>query len=180
MELELLIGVLGALSVPLVGFLWHRRRRGLSFQRVAVQAIGDSVTELFSVVQHDDVVRLGNATIAGAIRRFDQAWQKWQHELPEGSAHLRGSIRAAMGNCFGGPAPAGIDPRCESLPQSAFDPYWWNLLTSYLDHVRIRFSRWLPRNDPVALSTEKYLTWRSDEDQEHRRTQNIRGGRDGR
>jgi hypothetical protein len=84
-----------------------------------------------------------------------------------------------MANCFGGPASAGLDPRCESLPQSAFDPYWWDLLTSYLDHVRIRFSRWLVKDAPVALITEQYFTWYRDEDEEHRRAQATRGGLDG-
>jgi hypothetical protein len=75
---------IGAFAVPLIGFLWHQRRRKLSVQRIAVQAIGDAVTELLSVIQHADVVRFDNATIAGAIRRFDQEWQRWQHQLPKG------------------------------------------------------------------------------------------------
>jgi hypothetical protein len=168
MGLELWLGAAVAIGVPFVGFLRHRRRRRLVVQREAVRAIGSAVTELSGVVQQADVVSLDNSDVAGAVRRFDQEWQQWEYQLPEGSAHLRRSVREAMANCFGGPATVGLDPRCETLPRSAFDTYWWELLVSYLDHVRFRFSRWLVEDAPVPLVTEQYFSWRRDEDEEHR------------
>lgn len=168
MGLELLLGAAVAIGVPFVGFLCQRRRRKLEVQREAVRAISRAVTELLGAVQHADVVPLGNSDVASAICRFDQEWQEWEYQLPDGSAHLRRSVREAMANCFGGPATAGLDPRCETLPRSAFDTYWWDLLVSYLDHVRFRFSRWLVKDVPVPLVTEPYFSWRRGEDQEHR------------
>lgn len=174
MELELWLGTAVAIGVPFIGFLWHRRRLRLAAQREAVRAIGNAVTKLLSAVQHADVVPLDNAGVAEAVRLFDLEWQKWEYQLPQGSSHLRRSVREAMANCFGGPATAGLDPRCETLPRSAFDTYWWDLLVSYLDHVRFRFSRWLVKDAPTPLVTEQYLRWRTDEDQRYRSSKGSR------
>ncbi len=140
----------------------HHRDAATSMARQAVESVQTELSRLYSVVEHGNVRPVTAAQVSAAMLQFESVWRQLQYLMPRGSRHLRPSIRAAMANCFGGPASVGVDPRTEQLPVNPFDEAWWEIGSSYIIYAQAQLSEWLTANRNRPLRLIQYYQWRSD------------------
>jgi hypothetical protein len=146
----------------------HQWRRGPSeVQRKALESVNGALAKVYSIVENADVDFPTSARISAAVVEFIGEWTRWQHQLPRGSEHIGLSIGTAMGNFFGSPATAWLDPRSATDPANAFDDHWWEISRSYVENVRAVLGGWLQGSHNREINIVHFHAWRRDEDAEY-------------
>ena len=163
----LMLGVLSA------RWGWRAERRARAARPFAVYdaAVDDLVQALCrlrALVRHGDVIAPSAEQVAAAMVDFEDCVQRHLGATP---AHLVGidrQVRAAMGNCYGTAAWAGLDPRLADRLLVSAEHYWWQITSSYLEHVNACLQHWrttpTPRRPRYLVN---FYAWRRDEDAAH-------------
>lgn len=75
---------------------------------------------------------------------------------------MRGNVRAALGNYFGGASLAAVDAEMADFPLAEADPYWQDISQSYVEYVMAQLQ--LSVVNPSAERMHSFHSWRKDED----------------
>jgi hypothetical protein len=152
-SVSMTLAIAGPISGPLAALLavWltYRLTGRQTGCEVATVAHAAAATDLYSplrdlqsLVRRHGRVTVTPAEVAHAFRCFYDADDRHRHQLPEGWAHLRRSIRAATGTALGGIAFVDLDPTTESLELAEPDARWGDYADDYIDYVVDRVMRW--------------------------------------
>lgn len=162
--LEVVASHIVALAVGAVGMRYQdrlrRRRRDEEHVAEAARAIVTQLRSLKLVVTKSRDVEVSAAEIVDAWRECATAIAETEHRLPRSWRHLRRSIRAALGELFGGPAWADISYGAELQDVADFDGRWWDYAVAYYGYVADGLARIADR--PEAVNKSELLdfdTW---------------------
>jgi hypothetical protein len=137
--LEVVATHIVALVVGAVGMRYQdrlrKRRRDEDHVAEAARAIVTQLRSLRIVVTKSRDVEVSAAEIVNAWRECATAIAETEHRLPRSWRHLRRSIRAALGELFGGPAWADISFGAELQDVADFDGRWWDYAVTYYGYV---------------------------------------------
>lgn len=127
----------------------RRRRRD---EEQVVDAAREIVTQLRSltvVVTKSRDVEVTSSEIVEAWRTCATAIAENEHRLPRTWRHLRRSVRAALGELFGGPAWADISYGAELGDVADFDGRWWDYALAYYGYAADRLAQIADRPEVV-------------------------------
>jgi hypothetical protein len=151
---------------------WSRRAdrraheaQGLSVRAAAAADLADALHRLRPLTRHADVAPVNAGQVAKAMQDFEDLAERHRFTLPPHLAAIQREVRAAMGNCFGAPGWAGLGMRLADQQLATFDPHWWDITHSYLNHVNFCLQDW--RTAPTRRKPSKltyFHAWRADED----------------
>lgn len=119
---------------------WRRRRRDDETRGRAVAEIAAQVRSLRAVVTRTRDVAVETTELIERWRECADAIAEHEHRLPRPWVHLRRSMRAALGELYGGLSWADLshgDERQEVVP---FDHRWWDHAVTYFDYVARRLA----------------------------------------
>lgn len=85
---------------------------------------------------------------ADAMTGITETWDRLGHRMPRDAAHLRHSVRAAIGTYVGGPAAADLYPRLRDVEVAAHDAEWRAHAEDYVSFAVHGLQRW--RDEPVG------------------------------
>jgi hypothetical protein len=139
---------------------WRRKRRDQEHLADAAQQIVAKLRPLRTVVAKSRDLKVESAEVIEAWRACATTIAENQHRLPTSWRHLRRSIRAALGELFGGPSWADICYGGELEEVADFDGRWWDYALSYCEYVIDRLARVADRPE-VAGEAEllDFDTW---------------------
>lgn len=157
-----------ALALSWRGYQQSGRAEGLSVRTAAVAELVDGLHRARRLARQADVEPVSAEQVIAVMVDFEDRAHRHRAVLP---GHLRAvgrEVRAAMGNCFGTPAWAGLDARLAHGEMAAFDRYWWDVTHSYLEYVDAVLQDW--RTAPTSRRHTKltgFHDWRREEDSAH-------------
>jgi hypothetical protein len=120
---------------------WWRKRRDQEHMADAAQQIVAKLRPLRTVVAKSRDLGVESAEVVEAWRVCATTIAENQHRLPTSWRHLRQSIRAGLGELFGGPSWADISYGGELEEVAEFDGRWWDYALSYWEYVIDRLAR---------------------------------------
>jgi hypothetical protein len=123
----------------------RRKRRDEVHAADAARAIVTQLRALEIVVTKSRDIEVTAAEIVEAWRTCATAIAENEHRLPRTWRHLKRSIRAALGELFGGPAWADISYGAVLDDVAEFDGRWWDYAVSYYGYVAERLARMADR-----------------------------------
>lgn len=149
---------------------WHAHRSARDAQSIAIRTaavadLADGLHRLRRLARQADVAAVTASDVSAAMVDFEDRHHRHRAVLPRHLQAVNREVRAAMGNCFGAAAMAGLDARLKDHDLASFDQYWWDVTRTYLDHVDICLQDWRTaptRRRPTRLI--HFYEWRRDED----------------
>lgn len=129
---------------------WRRKRRDQEHLAEAARAIVARLRPLSTVVAKSRDFDMESEEIVDAWRACATVIAENQHRLPIAWRHLRRSVRAALGELFGGPAWADVSYGGELDEVAEFDGHWWDHALRYYVYVADRLAQAGDRPESVA------------------------------
>ena len=129
---------------------WRRKRRDQEHLAEAARAIVAELRPLTVVVTKCRDVPVATSEVAETWRSCASQIAENEHRLPRCWRHLRRSVRAALGEFFGGPAWADISYGDELNEMAEFDGRWWDHALRYYQYLSGRLARIADRPETVA------------------------------
>ena len=123
----------------------RRKHRDQEHLADAAQQIVAQLRPLRTVVAKSGDLEVESAEIVEAWRACAATIAENQHRLPTGWRHLTRSIRAALGELFGGPSWADISYGDELEEVAKFDGRWWDYALTYYGYVIERLAQMADR-----------------------------------
>ena len=149
-RMELLISVLPGIFSGLVGSYAGYRLSGRalraaearSIRREAAADLSASLRDLRSLTRRWGRVEVSQAEVGSAFVAWSEAFDRQGHRLPAQWRHTGRSVRAAVGEVFGGVAMADLRPEVGAYPLAEQDFKWQDFADDYLTHVLDAVVRW--------------------------------------
>lgn len=130
--------------------VWRRKRRDQEHLTEAAQAIVAELRPLAVLVTKSRDVPLEANEVAEVWRSCAAVIAENDHRLPPTWRHLRRSVRAALGELFGGPAWADISYGDELNEMAEFDGRWWDYVLTYYGYLSERLAQIADRPESAA------------------------------
>lgn len=148
--MELLIAVLPGLLSGLVGSYAGYRFSGRAsraaesraIRREAAADLSAPVRDLRSMTRRWGRVDVAQAEVGSAVLAWSEAFDRQGHRLPAEWRHAGRSVRAAVGEVFGGVVMADLRPDMAAYPLADPDFQWQDYADDYLTHVLDAVVRW--------------------------------------
>jgi hypothetical protein len=148
--MELLVSVLPGLLSGLVGSYAGYRLSGRASRAAESRAIRREVAadlsapirDLRSLTRRWGRVEVTQAEVGFAVLAWCEAFDRQGHRLPVEWRHAGRSVRAAVGEVFGGVVMAALRPDMAAFPLADPDFKWQDLAADYLSHVLDAVVRW--------------------------------------
>lgn len=160
----MLPGVLTALAGSYAGFrLSSRASRTADVRSIRHEAAADlsaPIRDLRTMSRRWGRVELGQAEVSSAVIAWSEAFDRQAHRLPTEWRHVGRSVRAAIGEVFGGVAIADIRPEMAAYPLAKPNFKWQDFADDYLTHVLDAIVRW-GDGEPSARNLRSFDSWLS-------------------
>jgi hypothetical protein len=158
-RMELLISALPGVLSGLVGSYAGYRLSGRavraadsrSIRREASTDLSAPLRDLRSMARRWGRVDVSQGEVGSAVVAWSEAFDRQGHRLPPEWRHVGRSVRAAVGEVFGGVAMADLRPEMVAYPLAEPDFRWQDFADDYLTHVLDAVVRW---GDDPAINDE--------------------------
>jgi hypothetical protein len=157
----------GALGSGYIGARSALRRDIEQKRRTAAQEAANEIVEeihaLRAVVKRSRSVDVQPTEISEATARFQRAWERQSHRLPEGWPNFSRELMLALGTHFGAVGWSHVFPENAGKPLAEFDPVWWQNADEYVQHLGYWTARWgdyPDRGKQAPLGFDAWLTRR--------------------
>ena len=150
LRMELLISVLPGVLSGLVGSyagyrLSGRASRAAESRAICREAAADlsaPLRDLRSMTRRWGRVEVAQAEVGSAVLAWSEAFDRQGHRLPVEWRHAGRSVRAAVGEVFGGVVMADLRPDMAGYPLADPDFKWQDFADDYLTYVLDAVVRW--------------------------------------
>lgn len=148
--MELLVSLLPGVLSGLVGSYAGYRLSGRASQaaharsicREAAADLSAPIRDLRSMARRLGRIDVTQAEVASSVVAWSEAFDRQGHRLPAEWRHVGRSVRAAVGEVFGGVAMADLRPDMASYPLAEPDFKWQDFADEYLTYVLDAVVRW--------------------------------------
>jgi hypothetical protein len=144
--MSLLPGVLSGLVGSYAGYRFSgRASKAADARSVCREAAADlsaPIRDLRSMARRRGHIDVTQAEVASSVVAWSEAFDRQGHRLPAQWRHVGRSVRAAVGEVFGGVAMADLRPDLASCPLAEPDFKWQHFADDYLTHVLDAVVRW--------------------------------------
>jgi hypothetical protein len=154
--------VLSALLSWLIASRVSRADHVADVARGAVDALLPPIAQLRALVHTAQARSVSPGEVSATTAAFEGVCLQQEAALPERVRAAPREVRTALGNYFGGPALAGVDPRLHRYPLAEPDVYWQEISVSYLDYVLRELQLSTVRRLKGRML--RFHEWRKDED----------------
>jgi hypothetical protein len=103
-------------------------------------------------------VELAQVEVGSAVVAWSEAFDRQGHRLPADWRHVGRSVRAAVGEVFGGVAIAHLRPEMAAYPLAEPDFRWQDFADDYITHVLDALVRW-GDSDRSARALRDFDSW---------------------
>lgn len=144
--ISLLPGVISGLIGSYAGYrLSGRAVRAADWRSIRREAAADlsaPLRDLRGMTRRWGRVGLSQREVGSAIVAWSEAFDRQGHRLPSEWRHVGRSVRAAVGEVFGGVAMADLRPEMANYPLAEPNFQWQDFADDYLTHVLDAVVRW--------------------------------------
>ena len=148
--MELLISVLPGILSGLVGSYAGYRLSGRAsraaesraIRREAAADLSAPIRDLRSMTRRWGRVEVAQTEVGSAVLAWSEAFDRQGHRLPVEWRHAGRSVRAAVGEVFGGVVMADLRPDMAAYPLADPDFKWQDFADDYLTYVLDAVVRW--------------------------------------
>ncbi|WP_261819852.1 hypothetical protein [Nocardioides sp. OK12] len=164
--MDFLTAVLPGLLSGLVGSYAGYRLSGRASRAAETRSIGREAAadlcaplrDLRSMSRRWGRVELAQGEVGSAVIAWSEAFDRQGHRLPTDWRHVGQSVRAAVGEVFGGVAVADIRPEMAAYPLADPDFKWQDFADDYLTYVLDAVVRW-GDGDRSARKLRNFDSW---------------------
>lgn len=150
----ILPGLLSGLIGSYVGYRFSRRAEreteGRSLRREASADLSAPLRDLRTTIRSWGRVKVTQVEVASAVIAWSEAIDRQGHRLPPKWQHVGRSVRAAVGEVFGGVAMSDLSPEMASYPLASPDFLWQNFADEYVTYVIDAIVRWGDSQSTIA------------------------------
>lgn len=144
--MTLLTAVVSGLVVSVAAHRMSRRASDVAdsraIRREAAADLSATIRDLRSVTRQWGRVPVTPDEVVSAVEAWSEAHERLGHRLPPESRHLGRSVRAAVGEVFGGVTLADLRPDMAAAPLADPDFEWQEFADEYLSYAVDRIVRW--------------------------------------
>lgn len=144
--ISMLPGVLSGLVGSYAGYrLSCRATRAADSRSICREAAADlsaPIRDLRSMTRRWGRVEVGQGEVGSAVVAWSEAFDRQGHRLPAEWRHIGHSVRAAVGEVFGGVVMADLRPEMADFPLAKPDFKWQDFADEYLTYVLDGVVRW--------------------------------------
>lgn len=161
--IEILPGVLSGLVGSYAGYrLSSRATRSTEARTICREAGADlcaPLRDLRSMSRRWGRVELTQDEVGSAVVAWSEAFDRQSHRLPAEWRHVGRSVRAAVGEVFGGVAIAHLRPEMAAYPLAKPDFKWQDFADDYITYVLDALVRWgdSDRSGPAIWDFDRWL-----------------------
>lgn len=165
-DMEILVSAASGLIAALLGAYvsWRLSTRTLvanearAIKREVAADLSAPLRDLRTLARMWGRVETKQDSVSSAFNAWADAIDRRAHLLPPGWAHLRRSIRAAVGTIFGGVAFSDIRPNERDTELSEPDFLWQDFADDYLTYIIDGLARW-GHGQQVPKRIHDFDTW---------------------
>jgi hypothetical protein len=119
-----------------------RASESRAIRREAAADLSSPLRDLRSMTRRWGRVDVSQEDVVSAVMAWSEAFDRQRHRLPKQWLHVGRSVRAALGEVFGGIALADLRPDMVSDPLTEPDFEWQDFADDYITYVLDAVVRW--------------------------------------
>lgn len=135
-----------------------RATESRSIRREAAADLSSPLRDLRSMTRRWGRADLSQEEIGSAVVSWSEAFDRQRHRLPNDWQHMGRSVRAAVGEVFGGVALADLRPDMASYPLAEPDFEWQDFADDYITYVIDAVVRW-GDEQRIASKLRNFDSW---------------------
>jgi hypothetical protein len=154
----LITGLLGSYAGFRLSARATRDAESRATRREASADLSAPLRDLRTMTRRWGRVEMSQGEVASAVVAWSEAFDRQGHRLPDEWRHVGRSVRAAVGEVFGGVAMADLRPDMGDYPLAEPNFTWQDFADDYLTFVLNAIVRW-GDGQPTSTSLHDFDSW---------------------